>query len=265
MSFVDLVLFMMNMVNNTMQRELNDFIKNVKKEPIKYGKSAMSKARIKISPELFIDLNEGMLDDIYEDKAEVKLHHGFRIMGIDGSTLALPNMDILKDKKQSEDIKEIYGKGSNHKGEYGATPRISMIYDLENKFILDGILSSLHSSEGFMAIEHIDKLLKYKKRIKAKYKDLLIYDRGYPSMGLIKYHYKHKLDFLMRVSSSSFKAVAEFKRSKKVDEILEIEIKKHMITTLEKEKQHPNLKALTQELKIGDKVKIRAIKVVLQN
>jgi hypothetical protein len=36
----------------------------VKKDTIKYGKSAMSKARIKISPELFIDLNEGMLDDI---------------------------------------------------------------------------------------------------------------------------------------------------------------------------------------------------------
>jgi hypothetical protein len=223
MSFVDLVLFMMNMVNNT------------------------------------------MLDDIYGDKEEVKLHHGFRIMGIDGSTLALPNMDILKDKKQSEDIKNIYGKGSNHKGEYGATPRISMIYDLENKFILDGILSSLHSSEGFMAIEHIDKLLKYKKRIKAKYKDLLIYDRGYPSMGLIKYHYKHKLDFLMRVSSSSFKAVSEFKRSKKVDEILEIEVTRYILDNLGKEKKHPNLKALTEELKIGDEITIRAIKVVLQN
>jgi len=38
MSFTDLVLFMMNMVNKTMQRELNDYIKDVKQEPIKYGK-----------------------------------------------------------------------------------------------------------------------------------------------------------------------------------------------------------------------------------
>ena len=87
MSFVDLVLFMMNMVNKTMQKEINDFIKDVKKEPIKYGKSAMSKARLKISPELFVDLNEGMLEDIYEDKEEIKLHHGFRITGVDGSNL----------------------------------------------------------------------------------------------------------------------------------------------------------------------------------
>ncbi len=265
MSFVDLVLFMMNMVNKTMQRELNDFIKEVKKEPIKYGKSAMSKARLKISPELFIDLNDGLLEDVYEEIEDIKLHHGFRIIGVDGSTLALPNMNILKDKKQSEDIKEIYGKGSNQKGEYGATPRISILYDLENKFVLDGILSSIHSSEGFMAIEHIDKLLKYKKSIKEKYKDLLIYDRGYPSMGLIKYHYRHGLNFLMRVNNSSFKAVREFRRSKKVDEIIEIEITKGILNNLSKEKQHPNLKALVEGLKIGDKLKIRAVKVILQN
>jgi len=248
-----------------MQRELNDYIKDVKKEPIRYGKSAMSKARLKISPELFIDLNEGMLEDIYEDKEEIKLYHGFRILGVDGTTLALPNMDILKDKKQSEDIKEIYGKGKNQKGEYGITPRISIMYDLENKFVLDGILSSIHSSEGFMAIEHIDKLLEYKKNIKEVYKDLLIYDRGYPSMGLIKYHNKHGLDFLMRVNSKSFKAVQEFRRSRKVDEIIEIEVTRGILNNLSKEKQHPNLKALIQELKIGDKLKIRAVKVVLQN
>ncbi len=70
-----------------MQRELNDFIQEVKKEPIKYGKSTMSKARLKISPELFIDLNKGLLEDIYEDKEEIKLHYGFRITGVDGSTL----------------------------------------------------------------------------------------------------------------------------------------------------------------------------------
>jgi len=122
MSFVDLVMFMMNMVNKTMQRELNDFIRDVKKEKLSYGKSAMSKARVKISPELFVDLNEGMIEDIYSDKEDVKLHYGFRISGVDGSTLALPNMDILKDKQQSEDLKEIYGKGKNQKGEYGTTP-----------------------------------------------------------------------------------------------------------------------------------------------
>jgi len=266
MNFVNLVLFMLNMVNKTMQRELNDFIENIKKEPIKYGKSAMSKARIKISPELFIDLNKGMIEDIYQDKEEVKLYYGFRIIGVDGSTVALPNMNILKDKKQSENIKEIYGKGSNQKGEYGATPRISIMYDLENKFVLDGIMSSIHSSERFMAVEHIDKLIELKKNVNEEYKDLLIYDRGYPSFGLIKYHYKRGFDLLMRVDGeSSFKEVQKFTRSKKVDEILELEVTNYTLSSLLKEKQHPNIKALAQELKVGDKMKVRAIKVILPN
>ena len=70
----------------------------------------MHKARAKISPELFKKLNYGFVQDIYEDKEEVKLYKGFRIFGIDGSRLELPNMTIPKDKKQSEDIKEIYGQ-----------------------------------------------------------------------------------------------------------------------------------------------------------
>jgi hypothetical protein len=266
MSFVDLALFMMNMVNKTMQTEVNNFIKNVKQKPMKYGKSAMSKARVKISPALFIDLNKGMLEDIYSDKEEIKLHHGFRIIGVDGSTVALPNMEILKDKKQSENIKEIYGKGSNQKGEYGATTRISIMYDLENKFVLDGIMSSIHSGERFMAVEHIDKLIELKKNVKEDYRDLLIYDRGYPSFGLIKYHYKRGLDFLIRVDGkSSFKEIQEFTRSKKVDKIIEIEVSKYTLSTLSKEKQHPNIKTLVQELKVGDKIKVRVIKVILPN
>jgi len=249
-----------------MQTEVNNFIKNVKQKSMKYGKSAISKARVKISPELFIDLNRGMLEDIYSNKEEIKLYHRFRIIGVDGSTVALPNMDILKDKKQSENIKEIYEKGSNQKGEYGATSKISIMYDLENKFVLDGIMNSTHSSERFMAVEHINKLIELKKSVKAKYKDLLIYDRGYPSFGLMTYHNKQGLDFVIRVDGkSSFREVQKFTRSKKVDETLELEVTRYTLSSLLKDKQHPNMKALAQELKLGDKLKVRAIKVILPN
>ena len=47
MGFSDIVLFNMNMVNQTMQKELNSYFKEVKKEKIKYDKSSMSKARHK--------------------------------------------------------------------------------------------------------------------------------------------------------------------------------------------------------------------------
>ena len=265
MIFADMTLFMMNMVNKTMQREINDFIKNVKKKPIKYTKSAISKARLKISPELFRELNNEFIQDIYEDAEEVKLYNGFRISGVDGSRLELPNMTIAKDKKQSDDIKKIYGKVSNQNGEYAVMPRVSIMHDLENNIVIDGILNTLHSSEGFMAIEHLEQLQRLKSNTKQKYKDLVIYDRGYPSMGLICYHYKNNIDFLMRVNSKSFKAVQLFRRSKKSDEIIELEVTRSIISNMSKEIHHPQIKQLKDELKVGDKIKVRAIKVVLGN
>lgn len=265
MNFADMTLFMMNMVSKTMQREINDFVKNVKKKEMSYSKSAVSKARVKISPELFKELNEDFVQDIYEDKEEVKLYKGFRVFGIDGSRLELPNMTIPKDKKQSENLKEIYGQASDHKGKYAIMPRVSIMYDLENNIVVDGILNSLHASEGFMAIEHLEHLLKLNKNIKQEYKDLVIYDRGYPSMGLIVYHYKNNIDFIMRVNSKSFGAVQQFKRSKKSDEIIELEVTHSILKNMSKETHHPQIKQLRTELKAGDKIRVRAIKVVLAN
>lgn len=265
MNFADMTLFMMNMVSKTMQREINDFIKNVKKKKDNYDKSSISKARLNISPEVFKDLNESFLTDIYEDKEEIKLFNGFRILGVDGTILDLPNMSIPKDAKQSDNLKKIYGQKSDHQGKYATVSRTSILYDLENNFVIDGILNSLYSGEAFMAVEHINHLVKQNKDIKTQYNDLLIYDRGYPSMGLVCYHYKHNLDFLMRVNSKTFKAVNDFKRSKKNDEIIEIEVTRGILRNLSQGKQHSDLRDLKEELEVGDKIKIRAIKVVLSS
>jgi len=174
-------------------------------------------------------------------------------------------MTIPKDKKQSETLKEIYGQVSDHNGKYAVMPRVSIMHDLENNIVVDGILNSLHASEGFMAIEHLEHLLKLNKNIKQEYKDLVIYDRGYPSMGLIAYHYKNNIDFIMRVNSKSFGAVQQFKRSKKSDEIIELEVTHSILSNMSKETHHPKIKQLRNKLKVRDKLKVRAIKVVLAN
>lgn len=265
MSFIDITLFLMNIVNRTLQREINDFIINVKQKRMVYKKSSMSKARMKISPQLFQELNRELIKDIYVEIDEIKTFKNFRILAIDGTRLELPNMYIPKDVQQSEDIKTIYGQGSNKHGKYAITSRTSTLYDVENKIIIDGIFNSIYSSEGFMAIEHINYLVKFNKDVKEKYCDLITYDRGYPSIGLICHHYNKEIDFLMRVKNKSFKPVTQFKNSKKTDEIIELEITKSTLNNLQKEKQHPALKQLAKELKIGQKIKVRAIKVILKS
>ena len=175
MGFSDIVLFQLNMVNQSMQKEINNYFKEVKKDKMKYDKSSMSKARQKISPSLYEDLNSRFIREIYEDKKSVKLYHGLRILGIDGTNIELPNMGILKDKIQTEEIRNIYGRRANNSGELGVISKASTLYDLENNIVLDGILNSYASSERAMAVEHIQQLKKYKKAHKEKYKDLIIF------------------------------------------------------------------------------------------
>jgi hypothetical protein len=265
MGFIDITLLLMNIVNKTLQREINDFIINVKKKKTVYTKSSMSKARIKISPQLFQELNRELIQNIYKEIDEIKTFKNFRILAVDGTRLELPNMTIPKDVQQSKDIKTIYGQGSNQHDKYAITSRTSTLYDVENKIIIDGIFNSIYSSEGFMAIEHINYLVKFNKDVQEKYHDLITYDRGYPSVGLICHHYNKKIDFLMRVKNKYFKTVTQFKNSKKTDEILELEVTKSTLKNLQKEKQHPDLKRLSKELKLGQKIKVRAIKVTLKS
>ena len=263
MGFSDIVLFNMNMVNQTMQKELNSYFKEVKKEKIKYDKSSMSKARQKISPSVYEALNERFIKEIYEDKEEVKLYHGLRILGIDGTILEFPNMGILKDKKQTEEIKTIYGKRSNQEGELGVVSRTSVLYDLENNIVLDGILGSHDSSERAMASEHIKRLKAYKKSHKEEYNDLLIFDRGYPSLGLMSYMNEEKIDYLMRISSATFREVIAFKESNENDAILEINITRKRRYDITRREKYPPLRQYKEKLKNGDTVKVRVIKVVL--
>jgi len=264
MGFSDIVLFQMNMINHSMQKEINSYFKEVKKEKMKYDKSAMSKARQKISPSLYEDLNSRFIKEIYEDKESVKLYHGLRILGIDGTNIELPNMGILKDKNQTEDIQNIYGRRANNSGELGVISKASTLYDLENNIVLDGILNSYASSERAMAVEHIRLLKKYKKAHKEKYKDLVIFDRGYPSIGLISYLNQENIDYLMRIQSNTFREIEAFRNSELDDDILELKITKDRLHQITRREQYPLLTQFREKLNVEETIKVRVIKVVLE-
>ena len=265
MGFSDIVLFNMNMVNKTMQKEINNYMKEVKNKQISYDKSAMSKARQKISPSVYDDLNSKLIDEIYEDKESVKLYHGLRILGIDGTDIELPNMGILKDKKQTEEIQTIYGRRSNNSGELGVISKASVLYDLENNIVMDAILNSYASSERAMAVEHIRALKKYKKSHKEKYKDLIIFDRGYPSIGLISYMNQECIDYLMRIQSNTFKEIEEFKKSELNDTVLELKITKDRLYQITRREEYPLLTQFREKLEVGKSIKVRVLKVILDS
>ena len=90
--------------------------------------------------------------------------------------------------------------------------RCSVLYDVLNKYVLDGTLGALKQGERDLAISHLEH---------CKDNDLILYDRGYPSYDLIHQHIERGLEYLMRVKTK-FRLTIAFEKSNKKSLIVEI-------------------------------------------
>ena len=87
--FISLILFITNILKQTVQKELTKFIKTFGDKSLNMTKSAFSQSRMKLKPEAFIELNNRLVDEFYTDNI-IKKWNGFRLCAIDGSKLILP-------------------------------------------------------------------------------------------------------------------------------------------------------------------------------
>ena len=169
LTFPILVTFILNLIRKSLQVELNNFIKILPLKAI--SKQTFSAARHKLHPEIFIELNRNLVQEFYTDN-EFKTLFNRRIIGVDGSTLQLP---------ESKEIVEKYGVCVN---QTIAVPmaKISYAYDVLNNITLDAIIAPFKSSERTMAMHHVKNIALTAPS--SEIKDLYIEDRGYPSTAL---------------------------------------------------------------------------------
>lgn len=169
-----------------------------------FTKSAFVQYRKKIKPELFKHLSDTIVNEFYSDNEQgVELWNSFRLLAVDGSRLTLPSTDELK---------KIYGQTRNQSQTGVTQARVSVLYDVINNYVIDGILSPLKIGEGKLAIQHL---------LYVKENDLIIYDRGYPSFNLRYEHIKLNSDFLMRVKVSFSNITKEFIESGKSNQLVD--------------------------------------------
>lgn len=207
MNFVDLITFILNLTKKSLQLELDAFLKNVKGTEDTITKQAFSEARQKISPRAFQILFEENVKLFYT-ATDLKTYKGYRLLAIDGSTLELQN---------TEELRATFGYAENNSALKVARARISGLYDLENEFMIDAIIGRYDLDEREFALEHIKKLQTYGLQ-----KDLILFDRGYPSKNMIAVLAEAGIDYLMRVSTSFLKEVNGVKGR---DEIVEFRYK----------------------------------------
>ena len=200
-SFHSSIIFMINFLTKSLSAEIENFIRfisqNIKeKEIVSFTKSAFVQCRKKIKPEAFKYLSDSLIEEFYTDNDDsIKLWNEFRVLAVDGSRLSLPD---------TQELEKIYGRTKNQSETGVVQARISVLYDVLNKFAIDGSLSPLSTGESVLALNHLAF---------AKDKDLIIYDRGYPSFNLIYEHFDRGIDFLMRVKVGFSHVTREFYES----------------------------------------------------
>lgn len=188
LNFPVLTASMINLVKKTTQVSLDEFCNDIDISSV--TKQAFSKARKKLSPNTFVLLNNKLLEEFYTD-SNIKTWKGFRLIAVDGSDIQLP---------QNEELKEKFNTANNQTGQTLVMAKISYAYDVLNLVTLDATINRLHSGERDLAVEHIEAI---KQLRQDPTKDLFLYDRGYPSLGLLFYHDFEKKYYVMRCTISS--------------------------------------------------------------
>ena len=232
--FPKLVLFMLNLVKQSLQKELTEFYLNFSTEK-NITNSAYSQSRMKLNYTAFIELNDAIIKEFYTDN-DFKLWKGFRLLGIDGSRIQLPF---------SVEILESFGYSKNGSNIIVPMAQTSCCLDLLNQMIINSEINRYETSEYDLALKSIEK---------CDMKDLLIYDRGYGAVWFMLYHQIKKKDFIIRMRRNSTKEIAEFFNSEEKSKIIEI-TKLHKNTEKQIKKKGIEFTSL----------KIRLVKVILDN
>jgi len=209
-SFHGTIVLIINFLTKSLPVEIQNFIgfikQNIQEKEVKdFTTSAFVQYRNKIKPEVFKYLSDNLIQEFYTDNDEsINLWNGFRLLAVDGSIVNLPD---------NKPLELIYGRTYNKSGTGVIQARASVLYDVLNKFVIDGCLSPLSTGERVLAINHLAF---------SKTRDLIIYDRGYPSFNLVYEHFERRIDFLMRVQTSFNKITREFYESRLESNIVKI-------------------------------------------
>ena len=153
---------------------------------------AIGKQRKYLLPNVYLDLSERFIDELYGKFNGFSSFKGYIIAACDGSIFQLP---VDRKTREEMDVKKttIFKK-------YNSRARVSCILDVNSKHILTAKIASKRIKETALAIEHLNNL---KRRINIK-KLITIYDRGYVSLELMLNTEEMGSKYLIRLKKNSF-------------------------------------------------------------
>jgi hypothetical protein len=167
---------------------ISDYLEKLGKVERGYTKQAYSKARMKIRHEGYIELNDLIHEEYYSEVH--KDYKGYRLLGIDGSKIELPH---------GEELGKHFGQANNNEKMINISWS-TVLYDLQNKQVVDAKLNKYGSSERQYAIEQLRGM---KERGKQR-KDIIVADRGFPSLEMFVELRRMGYDYVIRYTGEQF-------------------------------------------------------------
>ncbi|MBA3237934.1 MAG: transposase, partial [Parachlamydiaceae bacterium] len=216
LTFTFLLTFILNQLKKSNAAAIDEsrgFLKKIKS----FTKSALSKARLKLSPKAFIELNDVLIEEFYENKSNVKRFFDFNVLAIDGSKFQLP---------ESVELKIKYGSASNQNGSNMNMALVSQLVDAISGIVLHALLFPYNTSERDLAAEHIKAFVVKRNEMPDLINSIILFDRGYPSISLIAKLCYNNIHYLIRSGTGFLKEINDFVNSGENDGIVKISSKK---------------------------------------
>lgn len=244
MDFEKLIHYILNKKGLSTNMEINNFFNKINEDTDMSAQSLLDQ-RLKLKPEVFVELNEDYLKGFYSEyrETDVKSYKGYILKAIDGTDFEIPNTERSKDS---------FGRVKAREGESIPRTSVSMCYDVLNGYIIDVIPEKYRSNEIYMAKRHMRK----DQKITENYDSIYIMDRNYVSLDFLAFLQKSDIKFLSRLNLGYYKKETESMKTK--DEIVEI------AQTKERMKRKNFEDEETREYAKENKIEVRILKYVLK-
>ena len=187
MTFPEALSFMLDMRKTTLQTRLNLFFEEIKEgDPI--SQQAFSKLRMNFDHSPFEKMVRIPVKEEYSGRYELPLWYGYHVFAVDGSKLQLPRVDALREEFG------VLGRG-------GTCPcaGISVLFDVLHGWALDPAITGADMNERAECEKHIDFLRRELGHIIEN--SIIVLDRGYPSLELLKTLQDSGVKYLARCNS----------------------------------------------------------------
>lgn len=226
------VIFLTFMVKKTLSVELDKYFEI--KGTNSCNKSAMSQRRKLLDYKIFIDLNDSLCDNVYKT-IKCNRWNGRKVIAVDGTKVNTINK---KEVVMEFGVQKTLGKD---------VPMAQVIssYDVLAKMCIKSEITMLNRSEGSVAMKMVES---YSRDM------IVLYDRGFPSSGLMHHHIVNNIPFVMRVKKDFNREVVKFVKKKSKEAI--VEIKLSMIGK-------KSLKEIGYKIEDDMKIRVRLIRVEL--